>query len=473
MLDRVVVPSRLALIYRAGRTLGYNPRLNTWEQLDSVTAEALRWLRAGRDRADLADHLARRFDFSAAEAGHSLKRLLGWCVLHSMLYLDAEPSLPVIDNGANPLESVYWICTQACNLRCTYCYQDATIPRRHELSTEEAKDLIAQAAEAGASTFIFTGGEPFVRRDLLELARFSRGCSLATHVITNGYYIAEHNVNQVKEVFDNVTITVDGVREHHDRSRGRGSWARAVTAIDLLIQAGVGVDVNSVLTKYGLQDVNELLSLVREWKIKEHRIVPQFPMGRGGGSREDELTEEDLLGLGDHLYQAAHNQGRTIETPSAAEGSYTSRLTRRNHCGAGLSEVAIDPEGWVYPCKLLQYPQFKTENIRNQRLAAIYAQHPLLRATRASTADTLHPCKTCIIKSHCGGGCRGIHVAFTHEYIKAHPLFCAYLRHIFEVTAWSSTGDVPPARNVEFQTAEMPPPPDFIPVSDLLKRSRS
>jgi radical SAM protein with 4Fe4S-binding SPASM domain len=472
MLDRVVVPARLALIYRAGRTLGYNPGLNTWEPLEEDTAEALRWLRAGRERGALAAHLARRFDSSLPAAAKRLQRLLGWCILHRMLYLDAEPRLSAIDHGPNPLDTVYWICTQACNLRCTYCYQDATVARREELSTAEARDLIEQTAEAGASTFIFTGGEPFVRRDLLELARFSRSRGLRTNVITNGHYVTPSNVDEIAAVFHNVSISIDGTMEHHDRSRGRGSWGRAVHAVELLTGAGVNVDVNSVLTKFALADVEELLRLVRSWNVGEHRIVPQFPMGRGGTSRDEELTEEELLQIGDRLYQAARELPGEARASMSAEGSYTTRMTRRNHCGAGLSEVSVDPEGWVYPCKLLQYPQFKTENVRRQRLTAIFAEHPTLRATRARTAETLHPCRTCIIKNHCGGGCRGIHVSFTNDYIRAHPLFCAYLRHTFEVAAWSSTGAVPPTGRVKVHGAPAIPPGNFIPVSEVALRGR-
>jgi radical SAM protein with 4Fe4S-binding SPASM domain len=453
MLDRVIVPARLALIFRSGKTVGYNPGLNTWERLDDETAEVLRWLRAGRERGQLVPHLVRRFAYQPTEASQRLKRLLGWCVLHRMLYLDAEPLLPAIDHGASPLETVYWISTQACNLRCTYCYQDASKKRPQELSTEEAQDLITQTAEAGVKTFIFTGGEPFVRRDLLHLARFSRTCGLYTNVITNGSYITRKNIDEIAEIFHNVTISVDGVMESHDRSRGRGSWARAVNAIELLIEAGVSVDINSVLTKFGLRDVKELLTLVRGWTIGQHRILPQFPMGRATRFSDDELTEDEILALGDYLHEEARILAAKAKTSYALEGSYSSKMTRRNHCGAGLSEISVDPEGWVYPCRLLQYGDFKTHNIRDHRLIDIFDKHPTLRTIRARVADTLHPCKTCVIKNHCGGGCRGIHFSHTHEYIQANPLFCAYLRNIFEISAWSSTGEVPPVRRVHFAKA--------------------
>jgi radical SAM protein with 4Fe4S-binding SPASM domain len=405
----------------------------------------VRWLRAGRDRAELESHLARRFGYHLSDAPQRLKKTLGWCVLHKILYLDAEPSLPEINNGSDTLQTVYWICTQACNLQCSYCYQDAHKKRRHELSTEEAKNLIRQVAEVGVSTFIFTGGEPFVRRDLLELAAYARSCALQTNLITNGSYITSKNIAEVSAIFQNVTVSVDGTTQAHDRSRGRGSWARAVNAIELLIEAGVNVDVNSVLTRYGLDTVDQLLALVRQWKIGQHRIIPQFPMGRAGQFTEDELTEESILQLGDYLHATA--RAVSSQTGSyAAEGSYSTRLTRRNHCGAGLSEISVDPEGWVYPCKLLQYPDFRTANVRDTPLIEIFDTHPVLQMTRARVVDTLEPCKTCVIKNHCGGGCRGIHFSYTHDYLKANPLFCAYLRNVFEVSAWASTGEVPPER---------------------------
>ncbi len=469
ILNRVIVPHRLALIYRGGQTLAYNPNLNLWEYLTDDIAEVIRWLRAGRDRQQLSAHLARRFAPVTNPGGERLEEILRWCVLRRLLYLDSEPVLPELAHPANPLQAIYWICTQACNLRCTYCYQSAAVPRSKELSTAEGMDLARQAVELGVTTFVFTGGEPFWRPDLLEVARYCRELGLVTNVITNGHFITRDNIVEVARTFHNVTVSLDhGLPKHHDRNRGEGSWAKAVSAIDLLVQAGCKVDINTVLSHYGLSDLSELLRFARQHKAAEHRIVPQFPMGRGGGSRarSGELTQEELLGVPDRLRQANREASQAGETRVSAEGNYTDKMVRRNHCGAGLSEVSIDPEGWVYPCRLLQYPQFRTGNIRNQKLADIIAEHPALRSIRATVVDTLMPCKTCIIKYQCGGGCRGIHFSFTHEYVKAHPLFCAYLRRAFEARAWASTGVFPDARAEEFNdgTSEDDRKPTFLPL---------
>jgi radical SAM protein with 4Fe4S-binding SPASM domain len=473
LLQRVVVPARLALLYRTEHTVAYNPQLNTWERLDAETAEVLRWLRAGRSRLELPEHLTRRFNLPNGTAEEQLRKIVNWCVLRRLLYLDQQLEIPPSTVSAK-LNTIYWICTQACNLRCTYCYQDAMVARPNELNTWQGKDLVDQAHEAGADTFIFTGGEPFSRLDLLEVAAYSHKRGLITNVITNGHYITPKNVATVASIFDTVTISVDhGKPEHHERNRGIGSWQRAVNAIDLLISSGVNVDVNSVLTRYGLNDLDELLRFARGRSISQHRIVPQFPMGRGGTSPDDALTPDELLSLDEQLHRVNCSLKVATESKIRTEGQYSTKLATRNHCGAGLSEVSVDPEGWVYPCKLLQYPQFRTENVRDKRIASIYSEHPVLHKVRGNTTAAMAPCKTCIIKNHCGGGCRGIHVSFTQEYISAHPLFCAFLRNAFELQAWSSTGEVPPGRSIQWKEFEQESTwtasSQFVPLDTLLR----
>jgi radical SAM protein with 4Fe4S-binding SPASM domain len=445
--DRAVVPTRLALIYRQGQTLGYNPVFNVWHRLDELSAEVLRWLRARRNADQLQEHLANRFHLDADDAKIGLDGAIEWLLLRRMLYLDKEPQAPELTMPADPLGTVYWICTQKCNLRCTYCYQEATIARPNELSTEEAIALVDQAVDAGVTTFVFTGGEPFSRRDILTVAQHSKSRGLRTTVITNGGYITPKNVNTVASIFDLVTVSLDHVKpEHHDRLRGRGTWRRAARALELLLGTGVSVDVNSTLSQPGLADLQDLLRLSREKSIGQHKIVPQFPMGRAAEHRDDELTPSQLIGLNDKIYRL--NQELDDQQPRnvRAEGGSVDKGSLRVHCGAGLSEVSVDPEGWVYPCKLLQYPQFRSGNIRETPLAEIYEKHPVLGNIRATTAKQLQPCSTCIIRNACGGGCRGIHFSFTNDYIQAHPLFCAYLRRSFEGRAWATTGEMPGER---------------------------
>jgi radical SAM protein with 4Fe4S-binding SPASM domain len=444
LLSRVIAPSRLSLIIRGDQTVAYNPDLNVWHRVDAETAETLRWLRAKRERPFLKEHLRRRFKLNDVE--RRLTFILKWAVVRQLLHLNEIPSPSARQISDNPPSTLYWICTQACNLSCSYCYQDASDARKNELTTSEGRNLIDQAVEAGIQTFVFTGGEPFLRRDLLTLARYSQENGLKTNIITNGSYINVKRIKQISSIFNKVTISLDhGVAEHHDRARGKGSWRLAAKAIDLLLENGVTVDVNSVLSKPGLAEVEKLLNYIRNRPINQHRITPQSPMARGVHTRNEELTPNDFLDLDDTLY-SLNNKIEATSWHSSDETSPSMLETKghfRNHCGAGVSELAVDPEGWVYPCKLLQNNQCRGENIRNRSISEIFSTDPALKVFHQSFTSFLEPCKKCVIQHECGGGCRGIHAAYSNNWIKSDALFCSQMRRSFELKVFSTTGIVP------------------------------
>src|SRR5579871_5190693 len=121
LLDRVATPPRLSLMMRGGRTLGYNPGINVWHEVDEVQAEILRWLRARRSKASLKPHIQIRFAIEAQPAEAIVQRALRQLIVRQLLDVDETAPTP-IQLPAKPLQAVYWIATQACNLRCTYCY---------------------------------------------------------------------------------------------------------------------------------------------------------------------------------------------------------------------------------------------------------------------------------------------------------------------------------------------------------------
>jgi len=453
ILGRVLVPPRLSLLVRGDRTLGYNPDVNVWHEINDVQAEVLRWLRARRSRAMLSRHIQIRFDMNAQSASSSMQRALHQLILRQLLDVD-ETRTTSAELPANPLESVYWIATQACNLRCTYCYQEAACTRPNELSTEEALGLVDQVVETGASALVITGGEPFVRRDLLKVAAHARSAGLVVNVISNGHYIKADNARKVAETFNRITVSLDhSVADYHDRHRGAGSWARTKAAIELLLDAGARVDVNSTLSRRALEDLPGLLSLRQDRRIGIHRVTPQFPMGRAVEDGNDPLDPDDLLAIDDRIHATAvamAAEGKDVSWPPRL---LTMKGSRRLHCGAGLSEVSVDPEGWVFPCRLLQFDRHRGDNIRHMRLVDIVTRNASIAAVRNATTYRHPKCSTCVIRESCGGGCKGVHASFTADAFQMDAVFCGHLRRNFEVQGWSTTGNVPPPRRVKFHKA--------------------
>ena len=181
--------------------------------------------------------------------------------------------------------------TYYCNLRCSFCYTDS--PRRTlegslEMQDEDWRRVVEQTIELGVIEAVVTGGEPLLRRDLaLDLVEQLTAAGVMTTLNTNGWFVDEAMADRLASSGARVHVSVDGVSaELHDASRGvRGSWRRAVDAIDMLVSRGVQVQVVHVVTPRNEDTFDELLEQMRFLAPSSLRITPVGPIGaaaRGG-----------------------------------------------------------------------------------------------------------------------------------------------------------------------------------------------
>ena len=97
----------------------------------------------------------------------------------------------------SPLKTLFWNVTCACNYRCPICFTDSAERRANELTTDEADAMLRQAHAAGVHDFIISGGEPFVRPDMLELLR--RMAELGITYVSIGRPVAGRQSDQAGE----------------------------------------------------------------------------------------------------------------------------------------------------------------------------------------------------------------------------------------------------------------------------------
>ncbi|MHC4156411.1 MAG: radical SAM protein, partial [Planctomycetota bacterium] len=139
---------------------------------------------------------------------------------------------------------VVWNITRACNLKCVHCYNDSGSSRADdELSTKEAKEVLQDLASFGVPSVLFSGGEPMLRKDLLELMDYARQLGLRTVISTNGTLITEDAAQSIQRVgVSYVGISLDGVGPVNDRFRGvKGAFDKAVQGIRNCQNAGVRI----------------------------------------------------------------------------------------------------------------------------------------------------------------------------------------------------------------------------------------
>ena len=178
-----------------------------------------------------------------------------WNILMRSLYSDIEPgvrkkifenfiinALILRDQRKKEIEAKYqcnipWTLlmdpTSACNLHCTGCWA-AEYGDTLSLSYETLDNIIEQAKEIGIHFFIFTGGEPLVRKkDVIRLCENHNDCVFSA--FTNGTLIDEDFANEMLRVKNFIpAISVEGFEEETDMRRGKGTYQAVIKAMDLL-----------------------------------------------------------------------------------------------------------------------------------------------------------------------------------------------------------------------------------------------
>ena len=139
--------------------------------------------------------------------------------------------------GKGPLFIVPFRCTFGCDSKCVHCVSSGKHAAADEVDTTDAKQLIDQVSEFGATFFGLTGGEPFLRKDLPEIIHYAKSKALNVSLITDA-----HKMNDAlfKVLVDNqvrISISIDGSEKTNDALRSKGAYKAAVSAIELFSKA--------------------------------------------------------------------------------------------------------------------------------------------------------------------------------------------------------------------------------------------
>jgi 12,18-didecarboxysiroheme deacetylase len=191
---------------------------------------------------------------------------------------------------------VVWNMTRRCNLKCVHCYAQAVDPDgTDEISTDKAKEIITDLAEFGAPVMLFSGGEPLVRKDLTELAKFATDKGMRAVISTNGTLITKEKAKELKDVgLSYVGISLDGGEETHDKFRGvPGSFQRTMTAIENCQNEDLKVGLRFTINKRNYTEVPILFDLIKERDIPRICFYHLVYSGRGSELIKEDLSHEE------------------------------------------------------------------------------------------------------------------------------------------------------------------------------------
>jgi len=278
---------------------------------------------------------------------------------------------------ANIIRKVFLHVTKSCNLRCSYCYASAQHPLQQELTTDEFNAIWPQIVALGPLELVFTGGEPLMRTDILQLLRGMQDADPDHKIVrclnTNGHAVTPEIAHALVGLADEVRVSLDALSDRNDVLRGAGNFEAALRALDILYSAGFEPKVLVTLTSVAGPDLEELVCLLLKRGITRININEFRPVGRGTGHREfrADLREAEKA-VQRARWRCGMGQCESIPQPARM----------RSSCGVGQF-LTILSNGDVFPCHVLTQPEFHCGNIREQSLLEICNHTELLRSLQA------------------------------------------------------------------------------------------
>ena len=330
-------------------------------------------------------------------------------------------------SGAERRPVVVWNCTRRCNLACRHCYSDSTASRYDEMSTEEAVAFIDDIATFGSPALLLSGGEPFMRPDLMEVLGEARQRGLPVTLSTNGTLIDPGRARQVADAnVRYVGISIDGRQQEHDAFRGRrGAYRRSMAGIAALKEEGVRVGARVTLTATSIAVLPEIFAMIERERIDRVCFYHLVPAGRGvtqeavapPGVRAavesifawaEDLVERDrpveVLTVDNYADGPALYLREKARDPALADLIHE-RLSwnggARNASGRGLA--AVDWEGRVKPDQF--WGGDYLGSVRERPLSQIWTDPPeQLVRLRSRSENLTGRCTGCRFIGLCGGG---------------------------------------------------------------------
>jgi len=350
------------------------------------------------------------------------------------------PSTSRAEEFARPYV-VSWNLTYRCNLACEHCYLDAggkpevgteNFADRSELGTEECFKVIDEiAAFAPECVTILTGGEPLLRRDILEIVKRAAERELWVVIGTNGVKITENLSMRLKDAgARGLSLSLDALDpDRHDAFRRvRGAWKNTVEGAQILHKTGLPFIVQTTAGSHNIGELEAIADFAHDrLGAKVWNLYFLVPTGRGQFVSDITPAQYDevLASLfriqtkykGRMLVNAKcaphyiktilENDGTQIRTYSGGAGG----------CPAGTHYMGIRPNGDVTPCPYL--PVF-AGTLRNASLADLWTSSELFTDIRRRNSLGGR-CGECEMNSHCGG-CRARAYGMSGDLMAEDPL---------------------------------------------------
>jgi len=333
--------------------------------------------------------------------------------------------------GSRRLTELWLHTNNSCNLACSHCLVSSGPGGDRGLPTHTLLKVIADARTLGVRRFFFTGGEPFLRKDILALidtALEDPKAELA--ILTNGILFTPTRLEELRRRDParlRIQISLDGSRpETNDPIRGTGSFEKIADGIRGAIDAGLSVTVSTVITESNADDVPNVTRTVARLGGTTHHLLWLHKRGRADDHGVDRTPSVERV---TEVVRLAREVGRAVGVIVDNHEAVKTRLrypagTKRDLASAGVSSLCVYSDGQVYPsAAMANVTELACGSILEQSLADVWRSSAVAGEFSRATVEDKPICSTCSFKFLCGGGDIE-HAYFYGGSINAHDPYC-------------------------------------------------
>ena len=325
----------------------------------------------------------------------------------------------LIDGSVPPLRTLLAYVTNRCNLRCRHCYIDPvfSVPGSdpNEVSCQKLKNAVDQAIELGLQAVRFTGGEPFMRPDLLDLVHHIDSKNVRVILETNGTLISDAEaaaLGSLKRSDVWVSVSLDGATAAvHEAIRGvRGCFDLALRGMDHLVRRKVAPQVIATLMELNRDEMEDIVRLSAERGASSFKFNVLHRTGRGRMVAGD-ADLPAIMGMDKRLCRLSESLGLDYCSPLPPALQSIPRLIQFDSLNRRCDlhhTLGILWDGTWSSCGMGKYlSEFRFGNVDKDPIKLIWSRNATIQHMRDCIPKNLEGiCSECIMRNRCAGYCR-------------------------------------------------------------------
>lgn len=324
--------------------------------------------------------------------------------------------------------------TMACNLRCTYCFESEEIKSTRNVMTKEQVqnifkhiDTIIETDKSKKTMVQLFGGEPLLKSTLQvnsEIFRCAKEKGMLISIISNGTEIGYYKdlLREYKDSIEHIQITMDGIKEIHDKRRVRvdksGSFDDICNGVDLLLDIGIRVNLRINVDNGNIDALKDFVKFMEErgWKKNKHFYCDIAPVTdhQASNSIKELMDENEIVKKIMEIFPSDNPENRVFRLTMFRVLNHLNKVlgltagsidsySLLTYCEANRGQFYVfTPDGYIYACPELAGTKQNYIGTFDDELHLISEEK---EKWSSRSVVRMNKCRECSIAPFCGGGC--------------------------------------------------------------------